>query len=72
MQKGEPFQGLKEGKLNENVGEFEELIEIWDRSMVNITERLETRASNEKYVDLLGEGELFERIIMGNEKISWL
>ena len=68
MQKGEPFQGLKEGKLNENVGEFEELIEIWDRSMLNITERLETRASNEKYVDLLGEGELFERIIMGNEK----
>ena len=40
--------------------------------MLNITERLETRASNEKYVDLLGEGELFERIIMGNEKISWL
>ena len=38
----------------------------------NITDRLETRASNEKYVDLLGEGELFERIITGNEKMSWL
>jgi hypothetical protein len=40
--------------------------------MVNITERLETRVSNKKYVDLLGEGELFERIVMGNEKMSWL
>lgn len=40
--------------------------------MTNITESLETRASTEKYMELLGEGEIFERIITENGKMSWL
>ena len=40
--------------------------------MANITESLETRASTEKYMELLGEGEIFERIITENGKMSWL
>lgn len=59
--------------MNRNVDEFVELmLEIWDRSMANVTESLETRASTEKYMELLGEGEIFERIITENGKMSWL
>lgn len=59
--------------MHENAGKFVELvIHVWDRSMANLIEGLGARASAGNYMELSGEGEIFERNLTENGEMSWL